>query len=94
MILFRISFPYFCSMQKELDAIQLELIQRIHLLFLEKFGGNKLAFSKAAHCDEKTIRRLFENQQGMTVNLLFKIAFALDTNPTHLLEGLSIKENE
>lgn len=79
-------------MQNELDAIQLELTKRIHLLFLEKFNGNKLAFSKAAHCDEKTIRRLFEHQQGMTINLLFKIAFALEIKPVQLLDGLSIKD--
>lgn len=79
-------------MQNELDAIQLELTKRIHLLFLEKFNGNKLAFSKAAHCDEKTIRRLFEHQQGMTINLLFKLAFALEVKPTHLLDGLSLSE--
>jgi hypothetical protein len=79
-------------MQNELDAIQVELTKRIHSLFLEKFYGNKLAFSKAAHCDEKTIRRLFEHQQGMTINLLFKIAFALDIKPIQLLDGLSISE--
>ena len=79
-------------MQNELDAIQLELTKRIHLLFLEKFNGNKLAFSKAAHCDEKTIRRLFEHQQGMTINLLFKIAFALEIKPIQLLDGLSITD--
>lgn len=79
-------------MQNELDAIQLELTKRINLLFLEKFHGNKLAFSKAAHCDEKTIRRLFEHQQGMTINLLFKIAFALEIKPIQLLDGLSLNE--
>jgi plasmid maintenance system antidote protein VapI len=79
-------------MQNELDAIQLELTKRIHSLFLEKFNGNKLAFSKAAHCDEKTIRRLLEHQQGMTINLLFKIAFALDTKPSLLLDGLALNE--
>ncbi len=78
-------------MQNELNAIQLELTKRIHLLFLEKFHGNKLAFAKAARCDEKTIRRLFEHQQGMTINLLFKIAFALETNPSQLLNGLKLE---
>lgn len=78
-------------MQNELDAIQVELTKRIYSLFLDKFHGNKLAFSKAAHCDEKTIRRLFEHQQGMTVNLLFKIAFALETNPNQLLQGLYLR---
>jgi plasmid maintenance system antidote protein VapI len=79
-------------MQNELDAIQLELTKRIHLLFLEKFNGNKLAFAKAAHCDEKTIRRLFEHQQGMTINLLLKLAFALEVKPIQLLDGLSLNE--
>ena len=77
-------------MQNELDAIQVELTKRIHSLFLEKFHGNKLAFAKATHCDEKTIRRLLEHQQGMTINLLFKIAFALETSPSHLLNGLKL----
>lgn len=77
-------------MQNELDAIQLELIKRIHSLFLNKFFGNKLAFSKAVNCDEKTIRRLFENKQGMTINLLFKLACALEVTPSQLLEGLNL----
>jgi plasmid maintenance system antidote protein VapI len=77
-------------MQSELDEIQLEVIKRIYRLFLEKFNGNKLAFAKAANCDEKTIRRLFDNKQGMTINLLFKIAFALKIKPSHLIENLSI----
>jgi hypothetical protein len=79
-------------MQNELDAIQLELTKRKYLLFLEMFNGNKLAFSKAAHYDEKTMRRLFEHQQGMTINLLFKIAFALEIKPKQLLDGLSLNE--
>lgn len=78
-------------MQNELDAMQEEMIKRIYSLFLVKFNGNKLSFSKAARCDEKTIRRLFEHKQGMTVNLLFKIAFALETSPNELLKDLYLK---
>ena len=81
-------------MQNQLDVIQIELTKRIYSLFLEKFNGNKLAFAKAAHCDEKTIRRLFDNKQGMTINLLFKLAFALKTTPSHLLDNLTIIEKD
>jgi hypothetical protein len=35
---------------------------------------------------------LFEHQQGMTFNLLFKIAFALEIKPIQLLDGLSLNE--
>ncbi|WP_291097090.1 MULTISPECIES: XRE family transcriptional regulator [unclassified Flavobacterium] len=77
-------------MQSELDEIQLEITKRIYKLFLEKFNGNKLAFAKAAKCDEKTIRRLFDNKQGMTINLLSKISFALKIKPSYLIENLSI----
>lgn len=57
-----------------------------------KFNGNKLQLAKAAKCDEKTIRKLFDEGQGMTINLLFKLAYALDTTPAKLLDGLTIKE--
>lgn len=59
---------------------------------MAKFAGNKLQFAKTAGCDEKTLRLLFEQGQGMTLNLLFKLAFALDISPSELLEGLSIKK--
>lgn len=78
-------------MQKDLDAIKEEVTARVYSLFMAKFGGNKLRFAKAAGCDEKTIRLLFDKGQGMTLNLLFKIALALETEPSKLLEGLSLK---
>ncbi|MBF2708336.1 XRE family transcriptional regulator [Flavobacterium soyangense] len=81
-------------MQSELDEIQLEITKRIYILFLEKFNGNKLAFAKAANCDEKTIRRLFDNKQGMTINLLFKLAFALKIKPSILLENLNLNDQD
>lgn len=58
---------------------------------MAKFAGNKLQFAKAAGCDEKTLRLLFEHGQGMTLNLLFKLAYALEVSPSELLEGLSLK---
>lgn len=58
---------------------------------MAKFAGNKLQFAKAAGCDEKTLRLLFEQGQGMTLNLLFKLAYALEISPSELLDGLSLK---
>ena len=76
-------------MQKQLDRIQSQIIERIYAQFLQKFEGNKLAFAKASGCDEKTIRRLFANKQGMTLNLYFKLCYALETHPSKLIEDLS-----
>lgn len=78
--------------QKQLDKIKQELTSRIHQKFMSKFKGNKLQLAKTAGCDEKTIRKLFDGEQGMTINLLFKLAYALDTTPAKLLDGLMIKE--
>ena len=78
-------------MQRKLDSIKTELIKRIYTLFIEKYGGNKLQFAKAANCDEKTIRKLFDEKQGMTINLLFKICFALDVTASELLNDLELK---
>jgi len=65
-------------MQQQLDKIKDEVTKRVYKLFMAKFAGNKLQFAKAAGCDEKTLRLLFEQGQGMTLNLLFKLAYALD----------------
>ena len=61
---------------------------------MAKFAGNKLQFAKAAGCDEKTLRLLFEQGQGMTLNLLFKLAYALEVSPSELLKGLSIRKSD
>ena len=81
-------------MQKQLDKIQSEIIEKIYTQFLKKFSGNKLAFAKASGCDEKTIRRLFANKQGMTLNLYFKLCYALETHPSKLFEDLSFDLTE
>lgn len=79
-------------MQKQLDEIKKEVTQRIRKEFLLKFDGNKTHFANKAGCSEKTIRLLLDFNQGMTLNLLFKLAFALDMQATDLLEGLAIKK--
>jgi DNA-binding Xre family transcriptional regulator len=76
--------------QKQLDIIKGIVTKRIYILFMEKYKGNKLRFAKEAGCDEKTIRLLFDHNQGMTLNLLFKIALALDIQPSELIKDLSL----
>lgn len=58
---------------------------------MEKYNGNKLRFAKDIGCDEKTLRLIFDNNQGMTLNLFFKIANALDIEPTDLIKDLKIE---
>lgn len=79
-------------MQEQLDKIESELIERIYKLFMEKFKGNKSAFARAAECRETTIRRILRNEQGISINLLFRISHALEVEITDLLKNLSIEE--
>lgn len=79
-------------MQQQLDKTKEEVTKRVYKLFMAKYAGNKLQFAKAAGCDEKALRLIFEEGQGMSLNLLFKLAFALDVTPSELLEGLSLKK--
>lgn len=81
-------------MQKQLEDIKEEVTRRIHTEFLRKFDGNKTKFAKVAGCDEKTIRLLFDFGQGMTLNLLFKLASALEINPSDLIKDLSLNKEE
>jgi hypothetical protein len=57
---------------------------------MEKYKGNKLQFAKKVGCDEKTIRLVFDKNQGMTMNLFFKIAFALEIEPSELIKDIKI----
>lgn len=82
---------FICRVQNQLDEIKLAVIKRIHILFLKKYEGNKLRFAKAVGCDEKSIRLIFDHNQGMTLNLFFKIAAALNVEPSSLIEGLKIE---
>ncbi|PZR23784.1 MAG: XRE family transcriptional regulator [Flavobacterium psychrophilum] len=79
-------------MRNELEALKKEVTNRIHQEFLVKFGGINRKFAKAAGCDEKTIRKLFDENQGMSLNLFFKLASALEIAPSKLLEGLEMKK--
>jgi plasmid maintenance system antidote protein VapI len=77
--------------QNKLDILKSELTKRIYILFLEKYDANKLRFAKSVGCDEKTIRLLFDMNQGMTMNLFFKIAKALEISPSELLKDLQLE---
>lgn len=81
-------------MQKQLEKIETELAQRIYKLFMEKFDGNKSAFARASECKETTIRRIFRNEQGITVNLLFRLANALQVPVADLLKDFKIEKED
>ncbi len=81
-------------MQKQLDEIKIEVTERIRKEFQKKFNGNKTQFAKKAGCDEKSIRLLLDFGQGMTLNLLFKLAYALDLNPSDLIKDLHLKKED
>lgn len=81
-------------MQKQLDEIKTEVVKRIEKVFLSDFDGNNRKFARAVGCDEKTIRLLFNNNQGMTLNLLFKISRAIKISPSELLKGLEFKNED
>ena len=81
-------------MQKQLDKIKGEVIQRIHVVFIRDFDGNNRKFAKAVGCNEKTVRDLFANNHSMTLNLLLKIAKAIKVTPSQLLEGLEVKDED
>ncbi len=81
-------------MQKQLEKIEAELSQRIYKLFLQKFDDNKSAFARASQCKETTIRRIFKNEQGITINLLLRMAFALEVSVTELLKDLDVKKED
>ncbi len=78
-------------MQEQLDKIEAELVERIYKLYMEKFNGNKSAFARATKCRETTIRRILRNEQGISINLLFRISHALEVEITELLKNLSIE---
>ena len=84
----------FCEMQKQLDKIKEEVVERIRIVFLRDFDGNNRKFARAVGCNEKSIRSLFEQNQGMTLNMLFKIASAIKTTPSELLSDLEFKKED
>lgn len=81
-------------MQKHLEQIEVELATRIYKIFLEKFNGNKSEFARASNCSETTVRRVFRNQQRMTVELLIKFCIALEIELSELIKGIHILDSK
>ena len=79
-------------MQKHLEQIEIELVKRIYKEFLLKFNGNKSEFAKAALCSETTVRRVFRNEQRMTVNLLLRFCSALGIEIKEIFDLLPLKK--
>ena len=52
-----------------------------------KFKTN-IDFAIACDVDEKTIRRIYKGQQNISIKILQKISFALDTRMSELLEEI------
>jgi hypothetical protein len=77
-------------MQKQLEQNEIELSQRIYKHFLVKFDGNKSAFARASNCSEGAIRKVFQNKQSITFNLLLRFSFALEVNVSDLVKGLDL----
>lgn len=78
-------------MQKQLEQIEIEIVQRIYKLFLVKFNGNKSEFARASQCTETTIRRVLRNEQGITINLLLRLCVALEIEVSELFDELPLK---
>lgn len=77
---------------KDVEILETQLVERIYKLFLKKYDGNKSSFARDSNCTETTIRRILKNEQGITVNLLIRIANALETTSSELLKDLHIKD--
>ena len=75
-------------MQNKLDELEKILTAEIYSRFLIKYDNNKSAFARASHCRETTIRRIFKNEQSITVPLLLRICNALDVTPSEILNGI------
>ena len=73
-----------------MEQIEIELVKRIYKLFLSKFNGNKSEFAKVANCSETTVRRVFRNEQRMTINLLLRFCLALSIEANEIFEGINI----
>ena len=81
-------------MQKHLEEIEVELVKRIYKEFLVKFNGNKSEFARVAKCSETTVRRVFRNEQRMTVDLLLRFCVALGIEVNEFFDGIRILNND
>jgi plasmid maintenance system antidote protein VapI len=50
----------------------------------------KFDFAIACDVDEKTIRRILKGEQNITLEVLIKVAAALETKPSKLLERINL----
>ncbi len=79
-------------MQKQIEQIEAELVERIYKLFLDKFNGNKSEFARASKCSETTVRRVFGSKQRMTIDLSLRMCYAVGIDILELFEGISLKK--
>jgi DNA-binding Xre family transcriptional regulator len=77
-------------MQKHVEEIEIEIVQKIHKVFLIKFNKNKSHFAESAQCSETTVRRVFRNEQRMTLNLLLRFCITLDLDINEVFEGINV----
>lgn len=81
---------FLCYMQKRMEQIEIELVKRIYKEVLIKFNGNKSEFAKSAQCSETTVRRVFRNEQRMTLNLFLRFCFVLEIDINEIFEGINV----
>lgn len=81
---------FLCYMQKGMEQIEIELVKRIYKEVLIKFNGNKSEFAKSAQCSETTVRRVFRNEQRMTLNLFLRFCFVLEIEINEIFEGINV----
>jgi len=86
------SVCFLCSMQKQIEHIEAEIVQRLYKTFLEKFNGNKSEFARASKCSETTVRRVFGSKQRMTIDLSLRMCYALGIEIENLFKDLTFKE--
>ena len=79
-------------MQKCFEQIEAELVKRIYKELIVKFDGNKSKFAIASSCSETTVRRVFRNEQRMTVDLLFRFCNALEFDIIELFKDLNFNK--
>ena len=80
-------------MRRQIEQNEAKLSQRIYELFLLKFKGNKSAFARASNCSEGAVRKVFQNKQSITFNLLLRFAGALEVSLTDLVKGLDLNKD-
>jgi DNA-binding Xre family transcriptional regulator len=79
-------------MQRQTEKIEVEIVKRIYKLFLTKFDGNKSEFARASLCSETTVRRIFKNEQRVTLELLLRMCVALEVEVIELFDKISTKK--